>query len=229
MKILGLIGGTSWVSTGDYYKLINQGINKRLGGLEFAECIIYSFNFGDIKRNNDANEWDKTFEMFKKAGLHLRASGAAGIVLCAATPHLMAARLEKEIAIPIIHIATATATSISAQGLKKVALLGTKFTMEQDFFKEKLREKAIEVMVPEADDREYIHTSIFEELGHGIVTAATKERYLSLINTLIKNGAEGIILGCTELPLVIQPADIPIPVFDTVEIHARAAVDFSLG
>lgn len=229
MKKPGLIGGTSWVSTVDYYKLINQGVNERLGGLEFAECMIYSFNFGDIKRNNDANDWDKTFGMFKKVCQHLSAAGAAGIVLCAATPHLMAARLEEETGLPIIHIATATAAAIAAQGLQKVALLGTRFTMEQDFFKEKLREKGIDCIVPDENDREYIHTTIFEELGHGIVNAATKQRYLSIVNKLITNGAAGIILGCTELPLIIQPADITVPAFDTVQLHAKAAVDFSLS
>lgn len=230
MKIIGLIGGISWVSTADYYELINQGINEKLGGLNFSECLIYSFNYADIKKNNETNDWESTFKMLFKACQFLKQGGAEAIVLCANTMHFIADRLEKEIDLPIIHIATATASEIEKQGLKKVGLLGTKFTMELDFFKDKLIEKGIEAIIPQnEDDKDFIHTTIFEELGKGLVTPETKKRYLEIANQLIKDGAEGIILGCTEIPLVIKPGDIAVPVFDTALIHSNAAVNFQLS
>lgn len=228
MKTLGLIGGISWVSTVDYYKLINQGINDKLGGLNFSQCIIYSFNYADIKKNNDTNDWETTFQMVVEACNHLKSSGATGIVLCANTMHFIADRVEKEIGLPIIHIASATATEIEKAGLKKVGLLGTKFTMELNFFKSKLIDKGIEAIIPNDKDREFVHQTIFDELGKGIVTEQTKQRYLEIITDLINNGAEGIILGCTEIPLVIQQPDISVPIFDTALLHSKAAVEFSL-
>ncbi len=229
MQTLGLIGGISWVSTIDYYRLINEGINDRLGGLNFSQCIIYSFNYADIKKNNDVNDWESTFQMVAKACNHLKSSGATAIVLCANTMHFIADRLEKEINLPIIHIAIATATEIEKAGFKKVGLLGTKFTMELDFFKSKLVDKGIDALIPNEEDREFIHQTIFDELGKGIIKAETKNRYLAIIEQLIDNGAEGIILGCTEIPLIIQADDVKIPVFDTVFLHARAAIEFSLS
>lgn len=230
MKLLGLVGGTSWASTIDYYKGINLGINKRLGGLEFAECMIYSVNFGDIKRNIDSNNWEDNFQRFKKAIGHLRAAGASAIVLCAATPHFLADRLEEETGAPIIHIATATANAIKEKGLKKVILLGTRFTMEYDFFRNKLLAQGIEPIVPGESERAFIQETIFGELSFGSVSTATKQRYLEIIQDLVNNHqAEGVILGCTELPLVIHPEDVSIPTFDTIEIHTKAAVDYALG
>lgn len=230
MKVIGLIGGISWVSTADYYKLINEGINNRLGGLNFSECLIYSFNYADIKRNNENNDWDSTFKMLFKACEFLKSGGAEAIVLCANTMHFIAERLEEAIGLPIIHIATATAIEIQKQEIKKVGLLGTKFTMELDFFKDKLTEKGIEAIIPQnQEDKDFIHTTIFEELGRGLVTKSTKERYLEIANQLIKEGAEGIILGCTEIPLVIKPKDLLVPVFDTTLIHSNAAVKFQLS
>lgn len=230
MRIIGLIGGISWVSTADYYKLINQGINDKLGDLNFSECLIYSFNYADIKKNNDANDWDSTFNLLLKGCNFLKASGAEAIVLCANTMHLIADRLEEAIDLPLIHIATETAVAIQKQEIKKVGLLGTKFTMELDFFKDKLAEKGIETIIPQnAEDRDFMHSTIFEELGRGLVTDATKKRYLEIANQLIKEGAEGIILGCTEIPLVIQPEDVPVPVFDTTLIHSNAAIEFQLS
>lgn len=229
MKILGLIGGISWVSTLDYYKLINQGINDKLGGLNFSQCIIYSFNYADIKKNNDANDWEKTFQMLSKAGKDLKSCGATGIILCANTMHLIADRLEEEIGLPIIHIATVTATEIEKSGLKKVGLLGTKFTMELDFFKSKLADKGIDTIIPDTDNREFIHKTIFDELGKGIVKETTKQRYLKIIDDLTSKGAEGIILGCTEIPLIIQSTDVSTQIFDTTLIHSKAAVEFSLS
>lgn len=229
MQTLGLIGGISWVSTADYYRHINEGINEKLGGLNFAQCVIYSFNYADIKRNNDANDWESTFQMISKAGKHLKSCGVTGIVLCANTMHHIADRVEKEVDLPIIHIAIATADEIVKQGLQKVGLLGTKFTMELDFFTSKLLDKGIETVIPDEADRTFVHQTIFDELGKGIITAATKERYLHIIDELIKKCAEGIILGCTEIPLLIQQADVDVPVFDTALLHSKAAIAFALA
>jgi aspartate racemase len=230
MRKIGLIGGISWVSTADYYKLINEGINERMGGLNFSECLVYSFNYSDIKKNNDANDWESTFKMLFKACEFLKSGGAEAIVLCANTMHLIADRLEEAINLPIIHIATATAVEIEKQEVKKVGLLGTKFTMELDFFKDKLKAKGIEAIIPDSEeDKDFVHTTIFEELGKGLVTSETKKRYLKIANQLIEKGAGGIILGCTEIPLVIKAEDVSVPIFDTALIHSKAAVEFQLS
>jgi len=229
MKILGLIGGISWISTVDYYRFINKGINEKLGGLNFAECLIHSFNYADIKKNNDANDWDKTLEMITAASLNLQNSGAEAIVLCANTMHLIADKLEQSIQLPIIHIASATADAITEAGITKVGLLGTKFTMERDFFTNKLTEQGIEAIIPDDDERDFLHYTIFEELGRGIINTETKTYYINVINKLIARGAQGIILGCTEIPLLINNNDVDIPLFDTTSIHAQAAVKFALS
>lgn len=228
MKILGLVGGTSWVSTLDYYKLINEGINEKLGDLNFAECMIYSFNYQVIKENNDKNDWDKNLELITEASIKLQNGGANAIVLCANTMHLIVDRLQEKINIPIIHIATATANAIKAQGIKKIGMLGTRFTMERDFFRLKLADEGIEMIIPEEDDRGFIHFTIFEELGRGIFTWETKQRYLSIMQRLMASGAEGIIAGCTEIPLLIKPEEVNFPLFDTLALHAKAAVEFAV-
>ena len=229
MKILGLIGGTSWVSTIDYYRLINHGVNEKLGDLNFAECIIHSFNYADIKRNNDANDWGSTLEMMTSAGQNLKNSGAKAIVLCANTMHKIADQLEQNIQLPVIHIATATANAIKDAGFKKVGLLGTKFTMEQAFFRDKLTERGIEIVIPDDAERDFIHYTIFEELGRSILKPETKSFYLNVMHKLKEQGTEGIIMGCTEIPLLISPDDIDMPLFDTTQIHSKAAVEFTLG
>jgi aspartate racemase len=228
MKTLGLIGGVSWVSTAGYYKNINEGINQKRGGIHFAECIIHSFNFHDIINNNNNNDWESTFEMLSKACENLKRSGAEAILLCANTLHLLADRIEEQVGLPVIHIATETATEIKKQNLSTVGLLGTKFTMELDFFTSKLAKKNIETLVPELEDRDFIQNAIYNELGSGIINPETKDRFVKIINKLIKNGAEGIIFGCTEIPLLIKEEDCAVPVFDTLLIHSRAAVDFAL-
>jgi aspartate racemase len=228
MQTLGLIGGFSWVSTVEYYKFINQDFNEKLGGLEFPQCIIYSFNYADIKKYNNTDNWEMTFQLVLKACNDLKQCGVTGIVLCANTMHRIADRLEKDTGLPVIHIATATATEIEKQRLKKVGLLGTKFTMELDFFKSKLIDKGIEVLIPNEDDREFLHHTIYDELGKGIFAEQTKQRYLKIIADLMNEGAEGIVLGCTELPLMIQQSDINVPIFDTTLLHSKAAVEFSL-
>jgi aspartate racemase len=229
MKTLGLIGGISWVSTIDYYRYINLGINDKLGGLNYAQCIIYSFNYADIKKSNDSGDLEGTLQLLLNACSHLKDSGAEAIVLCANTMHMFAGAISAQVQLPVIHIAEATAYEISRQNLRTVGLLGTKFTMEKDFFKEKLSAKNINTIIPDEEDRNFIHMTIFDELGKGIVLPATAARYISIINDLIARGAQGIILGCTEIPLLIGQKDIAVPAFDTTRIHADAAVAFALG
>ncbi len=229
MKMTGLIGGISWVSTIDYYRYINEGINEQLGGNNFASCIIYSFNYNDIISHSNSGDFEGTYKLLLAACGHLKNSGATAIVLCANTMHMHAERLQESVGLPVIHIAEATAAAIQAKKLKKVGLLGTKFTMEQAFFKEKLAAVGIEAIVPVAADRDFIHHTIFEELGKGIVLEATRARYAAIIADLASQGAQGVVLGCTEIPLVVSQGDVAIPVFDTTLIHSKATVAYMLG
>lgn len=229
MKTIGLVGGISWVSSADYYKLLNEQVNQQLGGLNFAQCILYSFNFADIKELTDNQDWAAILKLVANVCQHLTAAGAECIILCANTMHLIAEELAKQLTIPIIHIAEATAEAIQQQGLQRVGLLGTKFTMERDFFKQKLLNRDIQTVIPADSDREFIHTTIFEELGKGKFLESTKLRYLDIIEKLVAQGAEGIILGCTEIPLLIKPTDCAIPLFDTLNLHVKAAVKYSLN
>ncbi len=229
MKTIGLVGGISWISTIDYYRMINQGINDRLGGLNFAQCLIYSFNYADIKRNNDANDWDATFRLVSRACSQLESCGAEGILLCANTIHHIADRLQGQLGVPLIHIATATVEEVLRYPVRRIGLLGTRFTMELDFIKSHFRENGIEVLIPDDGDRAFIHGTITDELGKGILRQETKNRYLEISGKLIAKGAQGIVLGCTEIPLVIQPGDLPVRVFDSTRLHAGAAVKFALG
>ena len=229
MKILGLIGGTSWVSTIDYYRYINLGINEKLGWINYSHCILHSFSYGDIKRLTDAGSFDQVLQLFIHAALNMKEGGAEAIVLCANTMHLFAEDLEKAVGIPVIHIAEATGNAIKEQNLDTVALLGTKPTMEKEFYTRRLAAKGINTLIPGDDDRDFIHTTIFEELGKGIFTEATKARYISIINGLVSKGAQGVILGCTEIPMLPSQDDVSVPVFDTTKIHSAAAVAFSLA
>ena len=223
MKKIGLVGGISWVSTMDYYKFINEGVNSKLGGLNFAECIIYSLNFGDIQ----AKTWTYSFELLLNACNTLKRSGADGIVLCANTPHLFAEKLQEAIELPIIHIGIETAKAINKQGLKKVGLLGTKFTMEMDFYRNKLEEYGLEVLIPgKQETRDYIQHTIKEELGIGFINPNTRANYISIVKELVDRGAECIILGCTEIPMLISQDDFTIPIFDTTKIHSQAIVEY---
>lgn len=228
MKVLGLIGGTSWVSTVEYYSKINETINQRLGGLNSAECLVYSLNLQKVKEFNDSGNWGATNQMIVSAAQKLEQSGAKAILICANTLHHVADQVQAQLTVPILHIAEVTARAIQDQGLSKVALLGTKFTMEYDFFKDKLRDHGIETIIPLEGDRQFIHNNIFEELGKGIFTDDTKSKYLSIVRKLKTSGAQGIIAACTEIPLLIKPSDISLPYFDTTEIHCNAAIDFIL-
>ena len=217
----------SWTSTVDYYRYINEGINARLGGLNFAECIVYSLNFNDFQRNNTGGNWDESRRLLQEACKRLEAAGAEGIVLCANTAHAVADQLV--LGVPLIHIVPAAVAAIRGAGLKKVGLLGTKFTMEMSFYLDGLKAQGIEAFVPESQtDRDYIQQTLKEELGRGIIREETKSRYLAIIDKLIKKGAEGIILGCTEIPLLLSQQDVSVPVFDTTRIHSEAAIRFSV-
>jgi aspartate racemase len=223
MKKIGLVGGISWVSTMDYYKFINEGVNARLGGLNFAECIIYSLNFGDIQSAG----WDNSYELLLGACKSLKNTGVESIVLCANTAHLFADKLQDTIGLPIIHIGEETAKAINKTGYKKVGLLATKFTMEMNFYKDKLEQYGLEVLIPEKQEtRDYIQRTLKEELGIGFINAETKINYISIIKELVDSGAECIILGCTEIPMLINQDDFAIPMFDTTKIHSQAIVDY---
>lgn len=229
MKLIGMIGGTTWVSTVDYYRFINQITSERLGGLNSAKLLLYSMNFEEFKPPVDLSKWNHIIEILTTNAIRLEKAGADCIMICANTPHLMADKVKAVINIPFIHIAEAVANTIKANGIKKVALLGTRTTMEQPFYSEKLALQNIETIIPEMEDRQYIHDSIFNELGKNIFLPKTKIKYLEIIGQLIKSGAEGIILGCTEIPLFIIPEDVSVPIFDTTYIHSQAAVDFALN
>ena len=229
MKTIGLVGGSSWVSSADYYKQLNERINQRLGGVEFAKCIMYSFNLADIKKINDAKDWATMLKLATTVCRNLATSGAECVVLCANTMHVIADDLSKNIDIPVIHIANATAAEIERKGLKKIGLLGTTFTMEMDFFKQKLLDRGIKPMIPADADRAFIHQTIFGELGKGLFLDATKRRYLEVMDKLASNGAEGIVLACTEIPLLIKQDDCSIPLFDTLAIHVDATIQFALS
>ena len=226
MKTLGLVGGISWTSTLDYYRRLNEGVNRRLGGLESARCIVYSINFGELQRLT----WPNAHGLLRDACRRLVAGGAEGIALGATTAHLFADTLEAELEVPFVNLCVETAKAVRARGLSKVALLGTKFTMEMDFFRDTLARHGVEAVVPDTQAvRDYIQQTVRDELGAGIVRAETKAAYLGIVEELVQRGARGVILGCTELPMMLGAADFAVPVFDTVEIHAEAMVRFALG
>lgn len=230
MKKIGLVGGISWSSTIDYYRFINEEVNKELGGLNFAECIIYSVNFENFRKYNAEHNWDATFKLLSDAALKLKDAGADIIMLGANTAHIVAERIGSKVDLPLIDIRTATANAIHKRKLKKVGLLGTVYTMELEFYKSKLSEEGIETVIPQSKaDREFIEETLLHELGKGILLPETKKEYIRITDKLIEQGAEGIILGCTEIPLLIKQEDISVPVFNTTQIHAQAAVQFALS
>ena len=229
MKTLGLIGGLSWLSTVEYYRLINEGVNARLGGFHSARCILHSLDMQDIVEINKRKDWGAAFDLVRPAAQHLKSSGADAIVLCSNTIHLVADRLEQVVGLPLLHIADATAHAIRAAGLERVSLLGTRFTMELPFFKDRLAWHGITAVAPNDEERDFIHATIFSELAKNVIAPATRKRYLEIIERMAKQeGARGAILGCTEIPLLVKQSDTAIPVFDTTALHAAAAVDFAL-
>jgi aspartate racemase len=227
MKTIGLIGGTGWVSSAEYYRLINEGVNKKLGGLDFAKCILFSLNYGEVARIQQKDN-SRILPMLEDVAKKLVECGAEGLALCANTLHMHYNKLSEKIDVPIVHIAEATVKEIKKNHFSKVGLLGTRLTMEGDFYSDVLKKNGIEMLVPEKEDREYINEKITSELFHLQFKDETRRRFLKIMNTLSSKGAQGIILGCTEIPLLIKPKHTQLPLFDTLEIHAGAIVDFML-
>ncbi|EPJ5577381.1 TPA: aspartate/glutamate racemase [Citrobacter freundii] len=230
MKTIGLLGGMSWESTIPYYRLINEGIKQQLGGLHSASLLLHSVDFHEIEACQSRGEWDKAGDILAQAAIGLQQAGAEGIVLCTNTMHKVAEAIESRCSLPFLHIADATGRVISAQGMRRVALLGTRYTMEQDFYRGRLEQQfAIESLVPEADVRAKINQIIFDELCLGRFTDASRQFYVEVIEDLASQGAEGVIFGCTEIGLLVPVERSPIPVFDTTAIHAADAVTFMLS
>ncbi|MDF2381999.1 amino acid racemase [Nostoc ellipsosporum NOK] len=225
MKKIGLVGGISWTSTVDYYRLLNTEVNKKAGGLNFAECIIYSVNFNEFSQHNAAHDWEASFALLGHAAQQLKNAGAELVMLGANTAHIVAEKIETAIGIPLIDIRTATANAIKEKNITCVGLLGTVYTMELDFYKEQLARHGIKAIVPDdTAERNYIEETLLHELGKGIITAKTKAEYIRIADQLIDRGAEGIVLGCTEIPLLLSQDDFTVPVFNTTQIHVEAAV-----
>jgi aspartate racemase len=230
MKVIGLIGGMSWESTAEYYKIINTKVKQRLGGLCSAKILLYSVNFDEIESLQREGRWQEATEFMCDAARCVERGGAECLLICTNTMHKMAAEVQCEVTIPLIHIADATATEIKNSGISMIGLLGTKFTMEEDFYKGRLTiDHNLEVMIPPEKDRSAVHQVIYNELCQGKVLADSKEQFLRIIDNMVARGAEGVVLGCTEISLLVNQGDFPLPLFDTTQIHARAAVDFALG
>lgn len=229
MKTIGLLGGMSWESTTEYYKHINQMVNQRVGALASAKCVVYSVNFEEIVQCQKEGRWDDAAAILGQAAQHLEKAGAECLLVCTNTMHKIAKQISASVTIPFLHIADATAEKIREQKLRKIGLLGTKFTMEQDFFIEKMKDHDIEIIVPEEKERDIVHQVIFDELCKGIITSTSRQAYREIMDSLVKAGAEGIILGCTEITLLVNAEDATVPLFDTTRIHAEKAVDFALS
>ncbi|WP_447722334.1 aspartate/glutamate racemase family protein [Edwardsiella tarda] len=230
MKTIGLLGGMSWESSAEYYRIINQGVREHLGPTASASVVLWSFNFAEIEALQHQGDWSTLSERMVDAAQRLQGAGADVLLICTNTMHRMAPALESALSIPLIHIADPTAAAIKAAGLRKVGLLGTAFTMEQDFYKGRLRERhGLEVIVPEADDRATVHHIIYDELVAGQITPSSRAAYRQVIARLVQAGAEAVILGCTEIMLLVQPDDSAVPLFDTTALHAAAAVEAALS
>ncbi|WP_143317495.1 aspartate/glutamate racemase family protein [Clostridium sp. HBUAS56017] len=229
MKLIGLIGGMSWESTVTYYQVVNNVIKDQLGELHSAKCLLYSVDFHEIEKCQSTGNWEKSAQILSEAAQSLEKAGAEFIVICTNTMHKVANQIQEAINIPILHIADVTAQELKKSCINKVALLGTKYTMEQDFYKSKLIENGIDVLIPDSEDINLINTIIYDELCLGIISEHSKQIYLNIINKLAKQGAQGTILGCTEIGLLIQQKDTKIPLFDTTLIHGEQAALYSIG
>lgn len=229
MKSIGLIGGMSWESTVTYYKIINEVIKEELGGLHSAKCILYSVDFQEIEACQASGDWEKGGDILAEAAAALENAGADFIVICTNTMHKVAGQIQNRISIPILHIAEATAVELKKKNIKTVALLGTKYTMQQEFYKSKLIEQGINVTIPEAGDIDLVNSVIYDELCLGLISERSKNEFLRIINSLAETGAEGVVLGCTEIGLLVKQEDTKIPLFDTTFIHAKKAAFYSLG
>ncbi len=228
-RVIGLIGGMSWESSAEYYRIINTAVRNRLGGLASARCLMWSFDFAEIEALQHAGRWEDSAALLIDAAQRLERGGAGTVLICTNTMHRMAAQVQAAIGIPLLHIADPTAARIQAQGIRRVGLLGTAFTMEQDFYKGRLKDRfGLDVLIPDDADRTTVHRVIYEELVQGQVLAASRDAYRAVIARLVALGAEAVILGCTELMLLVQPEDSAVPLFDTTRLHAEAAVDWAL-
>lgn len=230
MKTIGLIGGMSWESTIPYYRQINETVKARLGGLHSARIVLYSVDFHDIERLQHAGRWDEAGDLLAQAALSLAAAGADFLVLCTNTMHKVADAIESAVDIPLLHIADPTAAEIKRAGMKNVGLLGTRFTMEQGFYRDRLSQQhGIGVLVPDEADRETVHRIIYEELCLGVIRDRSRDHYRAIIQRLVDRGAEGVILGCTEISLLVAPEDASVPLFDTTGLHALQAAELALA
>jgi aspartate racemase len=230
VKTLGLIGGMTWHSTADYYRLINEGVHDRLGGYRSADMVLVSVDFDPVEDLQTKGDWSALGRLMVKAAKTLEGAGAAGIVICANTMHQLAPDIEAAVRLPVIHIADAAAAEIKKRAFRTVGLLGTRYTMEMDFYRGRLeKDHGLKVLVPDAAGRDAVHGIIYNELGQGIIRDASRQAYVGIIEDLKRRGAEGVILGCTEIPLLVKAGDSPVPVFDTTALHAAAAVEFALG
>lgn len=229
MKTIGMLGGMSWESTVTYYQAVNEIVKRELGGLHSAKVLLYSVDFAEIEKCQEEGDWDKSADILSAAALNLENAGADFIVICTNTMHKVAPQIQNRIGIPIIHIAEATADELKPQNVSKVALLGTKYTMTQDFYKDKLISAGIEVLIPDEQGIEVVNDIIYNELVLGIISESSKAKYLRIIDALSKRGAQGVILGCTEIGLLIGQKDTELPVFDTTQIHAAKAAMLSIG
>jgi aspartate racemase len=228
MKTIGLIGGMSWESSAEYYRFINERVKEELGGLHSAQCILYSVDFEEIERYQSKAEWERAGEVLGHAAVSLEKAGADFIILCTNTMHKVLDQISERIGIPVLHIADAAAAKIKEEGINSVGLLGTKYTMEQDFYKERLISNGLDVMVPDGGERDRMNDIIFEELCVGKIKECSRAFFREVIYSLKNKGAEGIVLGCTEIGLLIKEGDSDIPVFDTALIHAEEAVKKAL-
>jgi aspartate racemase len=229
MKTIGMIGGMSWESSIEYYRILNETVKDRLGGLHSARSVMYSVDFAEIEILQREGRWEQATRIMIEAARHVEAGGADFLVICTNTMHKMADAVEAAIQIPLLHIADATARAVKTQGFSKIALLGTKFTMEEDFYRLRLAEKhGLEVMIPDREDREIVHSVIYDELVLGEIKPESRIKYKRIIGKLVAAGAQGIILGCTEIGLLVKQGDSQVPLFDTTAIHAVSAVEMSL-
>ncbi|RUA16927.1 MAG: aspartate racemase [Clostridia bacterium] len=230
MKTIGLIGGMSWESSIEYYRIINETVREKMGGLHSAQCVMVSVDFAEIETLQHAGRWDELTDRMIMAARQVQAGGGDFVVLCTNTMHKMADDMQTSIAIPLLHIADATAARIKERGLHTIGLLGTRFTMEEDFYKGRLVQKhGLNILVPDEAERADVHRIIYDELVVGAIRPESKARYIEIMQHLVARGAEGVILGCTEIGLLVDQADSAVPVFDTTLIHAQVAVEYALG
>ncbi|MEV8319458.1 aspartate/glutamate racemase family protein [Streptomyces sp. NPDC059900] len=228
MRTIGLIGGMSWESSAEYYRLLNELVRERLGGLHSARCVLYSVDFAEIERLQVAGEWEAAGDVLAGAGKAVEAAGVDLVLICTNTMHKVAEQVQAALSVPLLHLADATAAAVLGGGLRRVGLLGTAFTMEQDFYRERLAAHGLDVLVPDAEGRALVHRVIYEELCLGVVHEASRAGYQNVIEDLVREGAEGVILGCTEIELLIGQEHSPVPVFPTTRLHAEAAVAAAL-